>query len=146
MSHPWPGISQTNVNMSAGGGQKGTGGAVTADIGFESTVKPRCNVDKLTICKQGPASVLFTHRTQTLSWGIYSRPRCGNMTAKRHAAIKFLSHRSRPPSQHSQHVWADDFNLILLCCCLWIGKRKGDAEEKHVLSLHVHIRLSFSHA
>lgn len=91
MSHPWPGISQTNANMSVGGGWKVS---VTADIGFQST----CDVDKLTICKQGPASVVFTHRTQTLSWGIYSRPHRRNTTVKQHSAIKFLSPL---PSMHS---------------------------------------------
>lgn len=33
--------------MSTGGGQKGTGGGVTADIGFESAVELLCDVDKL---------------------------------------------------------------------------------------------------
>lgn len=98
MSHPWPGISKTNANMSVGGGRKGSGGSVTADIGSKSTVEPRCDVDKLTICKQGPASVVFTHRAQTLSWGIYSRPHRRNTTVKQHSAIKFLSpHRQRSP-------------------------------------------------
>lgn len=98
MSHPWPGISQTNANMSVGGGRKGKGGSVTADIGSKSTVEPRCDVDKLTICKQGPASVVFTHRAQTLSWGIYSQPHHRNTTVKQHSAIKFLSpHCQQPP-------------------------------------------------
>lgn len=106
MSHPWPGISQTNANMSVGGGRKGSDGSVTADIGSKSTVEPWCDVDKLTICKQGPASVVFTHRAQTLSWGIYSRPHHRNTTVKQHSAIKFLSpHRQRspgpPPGMHS---------------------------------------------
>lgn len=79
---------------------------VVADIASKSTVEPRCNVDKLTICKQGPASVVFTHRAQTLSWGIYSQAHRRNTTVKQHSAIKFLSPLSQqppgpPPSTHS---------------------------------------------
>lgn len=99
VSHPWPGISPTNANMSAGWRAR-----VTRRI-----QERRCHVDKLTICKQGPASVVFTLGAQTLSWGIYSGRR--NTTVKQRWAIKFLS-----PLRFSQHVWDEDI-WVASCFC-----------------------------